>query len=81
MRVVVFLFPFCENGSMPSITATIVELPDVTRVSTMSDGALMSSIRRAAEARRVVDATIAALAGEVAARSTRELGYDGLAQR
>ena len=76
-----FTFPSWENVCMP-VTATIsVELPDISGVSAMSDGALLDSMRRASDARRVVDATIATIAGEVAARSTRELGYDGLAQR
>ena len=66
---------------MPATATISVELPDISGVSTMSDGALLESMRQASDARRVVDATIARIAGEVAARSTRELGYDGLAQR
>ena len=59
---------------MPATATISVELPDISGVSAMSDSALLDSMRRASDARRVVDATIATIAGEVAARSTRELG-------
>ena len=66
---------------MPATATISVELPDISTVSAMSDSALLASMRAWSEGRRTVDAGLAKLAGELAARSTRELGYDGLAQR
>lgn len=48
--------------------------------STLSDDDLIDEQRAFAEARRLVDAGAAAVAAEIAARSRRELGSDGLAQ-
>lgn len=47
----------------------------------LDDAALLSAQSRLAEARRRIDAAIASSAAEVARRSDRSLGYDGLAQR
>ena len=66
---------------MPATATISVELPDISTVSAMSDSALLASMRVWSEGRRTVDAGLARLAGEIAARSTRELAYDGLAQR
>lgn len=48
--------------------------------STLSDDELIAEQRAFAEARRLVDAGLAAVAAEIAARSRRELGSEGLAQ-
>jgi hypothetical protein len=50
-------------------------------VSVLSDDQVLASQRVVAEIRRRVDAAAAVLAAEVAHRSRRELGYDGLATR
>ncbi|CAN5488822.1 HNH endonuclease signature motif containing protein [soil metagenome] len=63
-------------------TATIpLEVPSLEDVAGLDDPSLIDTTKRWAEVRRIVDAGLATLAGEVAARSTLELGYDGLAQR
>ncbi len=58
-----------------------LEVPDLGGISAVSDGELLEAMEAWAQARREVDAGLATLAGEVAARSTLEQGYDGLAQR
>ena len=47
----------------------------------LSDSELMAAQRGVAEARRRVDASAAVLAAELAHRSRRDLGYEGLAQK
>ena len=47
----------------------------------VSDELLLQALERAAAVRRLVDARSAMLAGEVAERSTPQLGHSGLAQR
>lgn len=65
-----------------TITATVsLEVPALDDVARADDLELMEVIRCWAQLRRTVDAGLATLAGIVAARSTLELGYDGLAQR
>jgi len=66
---------------MPTAVMQHLEVPDLSAISAASDGELISTMRAWAQARRIVDAGLATLAGEVAARSTFELGYGGLAQR
>ncbi len=76
---------------MPTSTATLASafarLGDVSvpfavpAAVALSDDELLSSQRIVAEIRRRVDAAAAVLAAEVAHRSRRELGYDGLATR
>jgi len=66
---------------MPSTVMHRLEVPDLDGISSATDGELIEVMRAWAQARREVDAGLAALAGEVAARSTLELGYSGLAQR
>ncbi|MEO6533589.1 MAG: DUF222 domain-containing protein [Pseudolysinimonas sp.] len=66
---------------MPTALTSSLEVPCLDGISAVSDDELMSAMRAWAQARRVVDAGLAALAGEVAARSSLELGYRGLAQR
>ncbi len=56
-------------------------IPDLGRVSAMPDDALMGLQRDLADLRRRVDAASATVAGELARRSSRDLGYGGLAQR
>ncbi|MDP9028622.1 MAG: HNH endonuclease [Actinomycetota bacterium] len=65
-----------------TITATVhLEVPSLEGLESVGDLELMETMRRWAEVRRVLDAGLAAIAGVLAARSTLELGYDGLAQR
>ncbi|MEO6117086.1 MAG: DUF222 domain-containing protein, partial [Pseudolysinimonas sp.] len=66
---------------MPTALLVHLQVPDLSGIEGASDGELISAMRAWAQTRRVVDAGLATLAGEVAARSTVELGYDGLAQR
>ena len=66
---------------MPTRVMHRLEVPDLHGISGATDGQLIDMMRVWAQARRVVDAGLATLAGEVAARSSLELGYDGLAQR
>ena len=66
---------------MPTTVMRRLEVPDLDGLSAVSDSELMSTMRDWSEARRIVDAGLAQLAGEVAARSSLALGYDGLAQR
>ena len=58
-----------------------LEVPRLDGLAGASDGEVIEVMQAWAQARRVVDAGLAVLAGEVAARSSLELGYDGLAQR
>ena len=65
-----------------SDTATIaLEVPDLEGLDRVSDGELIERMRAWGEARRFVDAGMSRLAAEVKARSSLELGHDGLAQR
>jgi len=65
-----------------TITATIsLEVPSLEGMSRADDLVVIEAMRAWGRARREVDAGLAALAGIMAARSTLELGYDGLAQR
>ncbi len=57
-----------------------IELP-LPAVGALSDTALLDAQRELAGIRRQVDAASAVIAGEIARRSSRDLGYDGLAQR
>lgn len=71
---------------MPPITAYLATLGDpatpfaVPEVAGFADAELLDGQRALAELRRRVDAVAAALAGEIAHRSRRELGHAGLAQ-
>ncbi|WP_394771632.1 DUF222 domain-containing protein [Lacisediminihabitans sp.] len=55
--------------------------PATTAVRALDDDGLLDSQRILTEARRALEAAASAIAGEIAHRSRRELGYDGLAQR
>jgi hypothetical protein len=75
------LFSIWKNDPV-TITATVsLEVPSLEGMSRADDLVLIDAMRAWARARREVDAALATLAGIVAARSTLELGYDGLAQR
>ncbi|MES1170654.1 MAG: DUF222 domain-containing protein, partial [Leifsonia sp.] len=66
---------------MPTALMLHLGVPDLAGISGASDTDLLSTMEAWAQARRTVDAGLASLAGEVAARSTLEHGYQGLAQR
>lgn len=53
----------------------------VTDVRELGDEILLASQRELSELRRIVDARSSLVAGEIAYRSRRELGYAGLAQK
>lgn len=55
-------------------------LPPTDDLAALSHAELKQRIERFAAIRRLVDARTARLSAEIARRSTRELGYDGLAQ-
>jgi hypothetical protein len=66
---------------MPTTTTVFLEVPCLEGIADASDAELIAVMRAWGAARRTVDAGLAQLAGVVAARSSLELGYDGLAQR
>ena len=72
---------------MPLELAAYTALADVSAAfvappaSGLDDTGLIEAQRTLGEIRRRVDATSAVVAAEIAHRSRRELGYDGLAQR
>lgn len=75
------MFSFWEND-LVTITATVsLEAPSLEGMSHADDLAVIEAMRAWGRVRREVDAALATLAGIVAARSTLELGYGGLAQR
>jgi len=54
---------------------------DVADFQAADDATLLSLSRLAAQEKQLADAHLALIAGEIAARSTREMGHSGLAQR
>lgn len=65
-----------------AVTRTLAELPCAPEaIHPASDAELTELIAAASEHRRLADAHLAVLAGEVARRSAPQLGHDGLAQR
>jgi len=54
---------------------------DVADFQTADDATLVSLSRLAAREKQLAEAHLALIAGEIAARSTREMGHSGLAQR
>lgn len=70
-----------ENHHVSISTTVRLEVPSLDGIERADDLTLIEAMRRWAELRRSADAGLARLAGIVAARSTLELGYDGLAQR
>lgn len=65
---------------LDSIDALAASLSGLS-FTAMDDAALLSTQARLSEVRRRIDAAIASSSAEVALRSHRSLGYDGLAQR
>lgn len=69
-------------GRYAAATRVLAELPcDSGAVRSLSDAELTEMIRASSEHRRLADAYLAILAGEVARRSAPEFGHDGMAQR
>jgi hypothetical protein len=75
---------------MPDLVAALAELASASAVfsdavrscaGTVSDDLLVESQRQLASTNRLIETGAAGLAAEVAFRSRRELGYQGLAQR
>jgi hypothetical protein len=66
---------------MPTTATVFLEVPCLDGIACASDAEVIAAMRAWGAARRTVDAGLAQLAGVVAARSSLELGYDGLAQR
>ncbi|CAN5604211.1 hypothetical protein BH10ACT7_BH10ACT7_14660 [soil metagenome] len=62
-------------------STTVIVLPSVDGLDSLSDVALIDLQRQAGAARQQVDARLAAIAGEVRRRSDRSLGHAGLAAR
>jgi len=58
-----------------------VSMPSLDGIDAVDDAGLFALAQRWTQARRVIDAGLATLAGQIAARSSAERGYDGLAQR
>jgi hypothetical protein len=69
--------------SITQLTALAAQCSDQTRLDApaASDAALLDSQRQLAAIARLIDLASAAVAAEIAHRSRRELGYDGLAAR
>ena len=62
-------------AALSAVSCTVADL------QATDDTALVSLSRLAAQEKQLAEAHLALIAGEIAARSTRELGHDGLAQR
>lgn len=70
------------SGATSTETAdAIILVPRVDDLRGVSDDRLLELQRRSGAARRQVDAIVAAISGEIARRSDRALGHDGLAAR
>ncbi|MBN9151713.1 MAG: DUF222 domain-containing protein [Micrococcales bacterium] len=70
------------TAAINAARAVVAGIPDqLASVKALGDGALLASQRELSELRRIVDARSSLVAGEVAYRSRRDLGYSGLAQR
>lgn len=71
------------NSSAPTLFTALAVLESVPlgAASPVEDVALLDLSRAAARIRELADAHIALIAGEIARRSTRELGSAGMAQR
>lgn len=62
-------------------TATVIVLPSVDSLDSLTDSELIDLQRQAGMVRQKVDARLAVIAGEVRRRSDRSLGHAGLAAR
>jgi hypothetical protein len=69
------------NTSGVNTPTSVVVLPDVSELAAISDEELLELQRESGAARRRVDAVVAAISGELARRSDRALGHQGLAAR
>ncbi|MES2093643.1 MAG: DUF222 domain-containing protein [Actinomycetota bacterium] len=67
--------------SLVAIRSAACALPATGAVQALVDDHLLGAQRILAEARRALEASASAVAGEIAHRSRRELGHHGLAQR
>ena len=67
----------------PTLPAAVAVLREVPRAAYpgASDAELLSLVEVAGEAKRLVDAHLALIAGEVERRSAHELGASGLSRR
>jgi len=65
----------------PTTTPSVVVLPAIEGLGRVPDAHLLELQRQGGAARRRVDAVNAAIAGEIARRSDRALGHQGLAAR
>ena len=65
---------------MSALATAVIEVPDLSSLRSATDAELSDALRRCAEARKRVDAVLAALSGEVERRSARDRGAAGLAQ-
>lgn len=77
--------PITEDNFSFAVAAArlaVTRVPDqVTDVRGLDDEILLASQRELSDLRRIVDARSSLVAGEIAYRSRRELGYAGLAQK
>ena len=73
--------PHITSPSVAITSPSVVVLPSIERLGSLADDALIEVQRQAGAARRRVDAVNAAIAGEIARRSDRALGHQGLAAR
>lgn len=75
----------CMNFTADSISAAVAVLEVIPlsaeRYREVPDAELLEFSRHAARAREIADAHLAVIAGEIARRSARELGSEGMAQR
>jgi hypothetical protein len=70
------------TASLDAVLSSTARLPaDVALVRPLADARLLVAQVALAEARRAIEAAASLVAGEIAYRSRRELGYRGLAQR
>ncbi len=70
------------TAAISAARTVVAGIPDqLASVKELEDAALLASQRELSELRRIVDARSSLVAGEVAYRSRRDLGYSGLAQR
>lgn len=70
-----------SNAASACIAAISAVASDLVGVGAFSDDDLLGVQRIITDARRALDASASIVAGEIAHRSRRELGYQGLAQR
>ncbi|MDQ1575421.1 MAG: hypothetical protein QOH55_571 [Microbacteriaceae bacterium] len=70
------------TASLGAVRSAADAIPaGVETVKQLDQNALLASLRALSEIRRVLDARVSLVAGEIGYRSRRDLGYDGLAQK